>query len=777
MSTAEDNNLVSPLLYGAQSDYSGGDGSSGVDTSIPVEDAPFGEYVSKAKARSSNNMRICGCIPFNLTMILMIMFLTFGSYWCYDIPGSIETELSLWFGSSYTHASNLLFYSIYSWPNCILAFFGGFILDKVTGVRKGALLFCGLVSLGQFIFALGCQWKMYYLALFGRFVFGLGGENLTVAQNTYTVRWFDGKRLALAFGLVVAFSRIGTSVNFVVSPILANKPSTYTQSLFDDAGCQVAHGAGVEGRVNGCQGGRDVQCDATTKEDDTPTTLYLFPTLGLSSGTCHANATAIVPVANDECFVLPSSTGAASAAFAFVSGKVHILPNSNQYALALYASPACVGPNEKAYGQGRGCANGTQIGGMDYRIDQPISTLCYVAEYSTSTCDDGTEVNRWGMQRDQCTPSLDPTKDAYKFAIDPGTGVPLTVWFGMGMCAMSFCACMLASFSDFWGESKVESDRQVFLATLSSEEASYVRALDDANEPTSDDISFAMVRRIPGSAWLLFLITSMFYVAILNFYQVASDMMQNTGDCISGNTAGLYMAIPNFVAIIGSPLGGFMVDKMGRALIFISVACGMLICAHVFFLALAYGWVVASPVPVMIWLGITYSLGASSLWPILAFIVEKDALGTAYGCMTSVQNVHLAVAALVIGQLQDWASSSHPGVLQYTLPIMIFIGCAITALCLTILLIFVDRKAGGKLNASAEERAVRLAQEEAEQEARNQATRGEDGNDNTEVTKEKETSSVALAIGRTDSAASTPESSDQIVSSSPSKSINPPPNK
>jgi nitrate/nitrite transporter NarK len=52
----------------------------------------------------------------------------------------------------------------------------------------------------------------------GRFIFGLGGESLTVAQNSFTARWFEGKQLAFAFGLVVAFSRIGTSVNFLVTP-------------------------------------------------------------------------------------------------------------------------------------------------------------------------------------------------------------------------------------------------------------------------------------------------------------------------------------------------------------------------------------------------------------------------------------------------------------------------------------------------------------------------------------------------------------------------------
>jgi MFS family permease len=217
-------------------------------------------------------------------------------------------------------------------------------------------------------------------------------------------------------------------------------------------------------------------------------------------------------------------------------------------------------------------------------------------------------------------------------------------------------------------------------------------------------------------------------------------------------------------ACSGSPLGGFVVDKFGRALNFICVACCMLIGAHVMFLSFGYGWVESYPVPVMLWLGVTYSLGASCLWPILAFVVEKDALGTAYGCMTSVQNLFLACFAVLLGQLQDWATEKHPGVLEYTvrgrsahmhtaqsrtqpclsmrdgvidfhltfscsplsfcslqLPIMIFIGCAFIALCLTLLLLTIDARRGGKLNASAAERSARQMREAAADDDRNQA--------------------------------------------------------
>ena len=38
--------------------------------------------------------------------------------------------------------------------------------------------------------------------------FSLGGENLAVAQNTYSVNWFKGKELNMVFGLQLSFSRV-----------------------------------------------------------------------------------------------------------------------------------------------------------------------------------------------------------------------------------------------------------------------------------------------------------------------------------------------------------------------------------------------------------------------------------------------------------------------------------------------------------------------------------------------------------------------------------------
>eukprot|EP00106_Octopus_bimaculoides_P023488 XP_014790930.1 PREDICTED: major facilitator superfamily domain-containing protein 1-like [Octopus bimaculoides] len=154
-------------------------------------------------------------------LILFIMcFLSFGSYFCYDNPAALQDhmlkDLSL---QEYQFMS---FYMWYSWPNVILCFFGGFLIDRLFGVRLGAIIFSSFVTVGQVIFALGAIYDKLWLMDMGRFIFGIGGESLAVAQNTYAVKWFKGKELNMVFGLQLSFSRIGSTVNMNIMGPLYN---------------------------------------------------------------------------------------------------------------------------------------------------------------------------------------------------------------------------------------------------------------------------------------------------------------------------------------------------------------------------------------------------------------------------------------------------------------------------------------------------------------------------------------------------------------------------
>lgn len=415
-----------------------------------------------------------------------VCFITFGSYWCFDTPAAIYKQLRLWFGPTfYTESMNLLLYSVYSYPNVVLAFGGGFIIDRLTGPRIGALLFCSFVLTGQIIFSLGVQTRLYWLAVVGRFVFGLGAESLTVAQNTFCARWAPEGMLALWFGIVVSCSRIGSSINFIVTPKLAE------------------------------------------------------------------------------------------------------------------------------------------------------------------------------------------------------IGVPVSVWAGVGTCALSLLFCSGAAALDYYGRHRIKENN--------SAEAPSLRG----------------VLRFPPSAWVLFLTCVLFYGAVLTFYTVASDIMQNTGYMYSPSKASALISIPNIVAIFGCPYFGWFVDQHGRALVFIIVGALMLVVTHFLFLGNALEIWLINPIPVLIWMGVAYSIGASSMWPIISLAVPAKLVATAYGAMSAVQNLGLAVFPQIIGAIGDNATKSGRMKRGYAIKLSFFIILALLAALVSFGNIFLDKKfTQGRLNASGEERRM-----------------------------------------------------------------------
>ena len=60
---------------------------------------------------------------------------------------------------------------------------------------------------------LGGYQHKYWLMLVGRVIFGLGGESMSVAQSAIVSHWFKGKELALALGVNLSVSRLGSVMN------------------------------------------------------------------------------------------------------------------------------------------------------------------------------------------------------------------------------------------------------------------------------------------------------------------------------------------------------------------------------------------------------------------------------------------------------------------------------------------------------------------------------------------------------------------------------------
>lgn len=147
-----------------------------------------------------------------------------------------------------------------------------------------------------------------------------------------------------------------------------------------------------------------------------------------------------------------------------------------------------------------------------------------------------------------------------------------------------------------------------------------------------------------------------FYSAVFPFRTFAIKFFQEYHG-VTRAMGGQLNSILILAAMICTPLFGLLVDYVGRRALFMMY--GSLLMVPV------YPMLIYSSLPLwvpMAMLGIAFSLIPAVMWPSVAYIVEEKRLGTAYGLMTMIQNVGLALFNWLIGAVntQFDASATNP---------------------------------------------------------------------------------------------------------------------
>ena len=163
---------------------------------------------------------------YRFTILVFISLLVFGSYFAYDSIGALEISLIRELHLSRSTIGNL--YTAYSVAAIAIVFFGGMLYDKL-GPRRASLLFCTLVLVGAVMVAMA---KGTWMLFAGRLVFGAGSESLIVVQSAIISRWFKGKEIALAFGIALTISRVGTLFSFNTEELIAKYFNSYHVALW-----------------------------------------------------------------------------------------------------------------------------------------------------------------------------------------------------------------------------------------------------------------------------------------------------------------------------------------------------------------------------------------------------------------------------------------------------------------------------------------------------------------------------------------------------------------
>ena len=167
---------------------------------------------------------------YRFTILLFISLLAVGRYVAYDSLGALGPTLMRELHLDRTDIGNL--YTAYSVAAIAIVFFGGMLYD-VLGPRRASLLFSLLVLVGAVIVALA---KTKWMLFTGRLVFGAGSEALIVVQSAIVSRWFKGKEIAMAFGITLTISRIGTLFSFNIEELIATYFGSFRVALWAAAG-------------------------------------------------------------------------------------------------------------------------------------------------------------------------------------------------------------------------------------------------------------------------------------------------------------------------------------------------------------------------------------------------------------------------------------------------------------------------------------------------------------------------------------------------------------
>lgn len=156
--------------------------------------------------------------------------LSFGSYFAYDIIGAIAPSMINELKAARATVGTMN--TMYSIAAILVVLFGGMLIDKM-GTRKASLLFSVLVLAGAVIV---WQARSIPLVFVGRFVFGAGSEPLVVAQSAMLARWFKNKEMAMAFGVQLTVSRLGSLFAFNTGELFSSYFGSFRYALLAAVG-------------------------------------------------------------------------------------------------------------------------------------------------------------------------------------------------------------------------------------------------------------------------------------------------------------------------------------------------------------------------------------------------------------------------------------------------------------------------------------------------------------------------------------------------------------
>jgi len=227
-------------------------------------------------------------------------------------------------------------------------------------------------------------------------------------------------------------------------------------------------------------------------------------------------------------------------------------------------------------------------------------------------------------------------------------------------------------------------------------------------ENAGDKIVLKDIKEFKPTFWYVTFLCLTFYSAIFPFTNLSTDFFvdkwgiakvaQASGGFLHQvfnnffhmfSTAGGMTSLIIFASMILAPFAGHLVDRIGKRASLMIIGSLIMIPSH-----LVMGVTRLYPVYPMIALGAAFVLVPAAMWPSIPLIVRKERVGTAFGLMTAIQNIGMAIFPVLNGVLRDLTQT-------YTSSMRMFTSLGFFALIFALLLKRADAREGGGLERAA----------------------------------------------------------------------------
>ncbi len=230
------------------------------------------------------------------------------------------------------------------------------------------------------------------------------------------------------------------------------------------------------------------------------------------------------------------------------------------------------------------------------------------------------------------------------------------------------------------------------------------RVLRLAETGAEEKVNLRDIGRFPASFWYVAILCVTFYSAIFPFTALSTDFFHDKwglpleagggGSFLAQvfsnflhmfSTAGGTTSIIIFASMVFAPFAGQLVDRIGRRATLMVFGSLLMIPSY-----LVMGFTHVPPRYPMMLLGAAFVLVPAAMWPSVPLIVPKELTGSAFGLITMIQNIGLALFPWLNGTLRDLTHS-------YSASMVMFASLGLVGFVFAWLLRRADAREGGVL--------------------------------------------------------------------------------